>query len=174
MAIEITNADRGMIRSVLHELREDDMLEMSACEIDLDRLPDVIMRHKVFAFCAFDYALGPITIWGMTQRRLGVGAGFAFGTEHWSRALRPMLRQIRGFVLPYLDANGFHRVEAAALAYREDVARFMAIIGAEPEGVLRSYGTAAEDFISYRWLADEYRDTRIVHAETDQRPHTSH
>jgi hypothetical protein len=174
MAIEITNADRGMIAAVLRNLRADDQLEMLACETDLEHLPNILMRHKVFCYCAFDYELGPIAIWGMVQRRQGVGAGFAFGTDNWSRALLPILRQIRGFVIPWLDYNGFHRVEAAALAEREDVARFMALIGAEPEGILRGYGTAAEDFISYRWLADEYRDTRIAHAETDQRPHTSH
>jgi hypothetical protein len=173
MAIEITIADRGMIRAILGSLRSDDMLEMTASEIDLDRLPDIIMRYRVFAYCAFDYERGPVSAWGMLRRRDGVGAGFAFGTDDWNRALLPMLRQIRGFILPWLDYNGFHRVEAAALARREDVARFMAIIGAEPEGILRGYGTGGEDFISYRWLADEYRYARIAHPQED-RPHAAH
>ena len=172
MPIEITTADRGMIHAVLHNLRPDDALEMVACEIDFERLPDQITRHKIFSFCAFDYELGPIAIWGMLPRRSGVGAGFAFGTDHWGKALRPMLRQIRGFVLPWLDYNGYHRIEAAALARREDVARFMAVIGAEPEGILRGYGADGEDFISYRWLADEYRATRSAHCEAHQ--HAAH
>ena len=54
-AVEIVPADRGMIRAVLEALREDDMLEMAACEVDLDKLPDAIMRHKVFAFCAYTH-----------------------------------------------------------------------------------------------------------------------
>jgi hypothetical protein len=174
MAIEITHADRGMIKAVLSTLRSDDYLEMIAAEIDLDRLPDMIMRHKVFAFCAFDYNLGPIAVWGMVQRRAGVGAGFAFGTDSWSKVLLPMLRQIRGFVLPFIDHSGFHRVEAAALSYREDVARFMSLIGAEPEGLLRGYGTDGEDFISYRWLSDEYRHTRAATRQADQGSHASH
>ena len=174
MPIEITMADRGMIQAVLLSLRPDDELEMAACEINHDHLAFTIMRHKVFAFCAFDYDTGPIAIWGMLQRRSGVGAGFAFGTDQWGRALLPMLRQIRGFVLPFLDDNGFHRVEAAALAYREDVARFMALIGAEPEGVLRGYGTAGEDFISYRWLADEYRFARSARRQAHEGTHASH
>jgi RimJ/RimL family protein N-acetyltransferase len=173
MVVEITSADRGMIRSVLNNLREDDLLEMQACDTDLVRLPDIIMKHKLFAFCAYSFDQGPIAIWGMTQRRPGVGAGFAFGTDHWGEALLAMLRHIRGFVLPFLEQTGFHRVEAAALADRDDVARFMALIGAEPEAVLRSYGTAAEDFISYRWLADEYRNPRVARSQED-RPHASH
>jgi hypothetical protein len=174
MAIEITMADRGMILAVLQALREDDALEMAACEIDYDHLAFTIMRHKIFAFCAFDYDIGPIAIWGMLQRRSGVGAGFAFGTDNWSKALLPMLRQIRGFVLPFLDDNSFHRVEAAALAHREDVARFMALIGAEPEATLRGYGASGEDFISYRWLADEYRYARLARREAHEGPHASH
>lgn len=172
MTIDITSADRSMIRAVLESLREDDLIEMTACDIELPRLPDIIMRHKVFAFCAFDYDTGPVAIWGMVQRRQGVGAGFAFGTEQWSRALRPMLRQIRGFVLPFLFNAGFHRVEAAALATREDVARFMSLIGAEPEAILRGYGSGGENFISYRWLSDEYRDTRRAHSQADH--HAAH
>lgn len=175
MTIEITSADRGMIRSVLNNVREDDLLEMAACDIDLRALPDTIMRHKVFAFCAFDYELGPVAIWGMVQRRPNVGAGFAFGTDHWALALRPMLRQIRGFVIPFLVHAGFHRVEAAALADRDDVARFMELIGAEAEGVLRGYGCGGEDFISYRWLSDEHERRNQGPAAYSQADcHTSH
>lgn len=172
MAIDITSADRGMIHSVLGNLRQDDALEMAACAIDLMRLPDTIARHKVFAFCGYDTELGPIAIWGMVMRRPGVGAGFAFGTDEWGRVLLPMLHQIRKFVLPFLVYSGFHRVEAAALARRRDVARFMALIGAEPEGVLQGYGTAKEDFISYRWLADEYAHARTAHQAQDS--HAAH
>ena len=169
--IDIVLADRGHIRAVLESLREDDLLEMTACDIDLDRLPDLIMRHKVFAFCAFDDD-GPIAIWGMTKRRHGVGAGFAFGTERWSQAVIPMLRQIRRFVFPFLIYSDFHRVEAVALAHRLDVAKFMLLIGAFPEGVLVEYGSGREDFISYRWLADEHAGTRATLKAQDQ--HVTH
>ena len=170
--IEIVQADKGHIRAVLENLREDDMLELAACESDFGRLPEIIMRHRVFAFCAFDYVHGPIAVWGMTTRRRGVGAGFAFGTERWNMAVLPMLRQIRRFVLPFLFDNDYHRVEAVALARRRDVARFMTLIGAEPEGVLHGYGSGREDFISYRWLADEYAISRTAYKTHDQ--HVTH
>jgi hypothetical protein len=173
MPIDITLADRGMMRAVLSNLREVDAIEMMAFDTDREKLPELLMRHKVFAFCAYDLVTGPIAVWGMVKRRNGVGAGFAFGTDEWGAALLPMVRHIRGFVLPYLARSGFHRVEALALACRDDVARFMELIGAEPEGLLRHCGTEREDFISYRWLADEYRRTTTARSQED-RPHASH
>ena len=170
--IDITHADRGMIEAVLANLRDDDWAEMKASGIDFNSLSAVIMRHKVFAFCAFDYETGPIAIWGLVSRRVGVGAGFAFGTDQWGQALLPMLRQIRGFVLPFLVENGYHRVEAAALTRRDDVRRFLAVIGAEAEGVLQGYGIGGEDFTSYRWLKDEYGSARPAHQTPDR--YTAH
>jgi hypothetical protein len=84
-----------------------------------------------------------------------------------------MLRQIRGFVLPFLAENGYHRVEAAALARRNDVRRFMELIGAEPEGLLRGYGTGGEDFTAYRWLKDEH-GSASAHRTAQNNSHTAH
>jgi len=173
MAIDITTADRSMMRAVISELRVADVIELTACGINLEHLPDAIMRTKVFAFCAYDTETGPIAIWGLGARRPGVGAGFAFGTDRWGEAVRPMIRQIRGFVLPFLVQAGYHRVEALAMAGREDVARFMALIGAQPEGRLRRYGIDGEDFVSYGWIVDDYCNTRSARHEAD-RPHTAH
>ena len=141
--IEIANADRGMIQDVVSRLRADDAAEMAAAGTDLDMLPGQIMRHRVFAYCAWDYDCGPISVWGLVQKRHGVGAGFAFGTNDWGRAVLPMVRQIRGFVLPLLVDLGLHRVEAVALRRRDDVRRFMSLIGAKAEGVLPATASMA-------------------------------
>lgn len=170
--IEIVCADRDMLRYLLANLRELDRVEMEACESDLERMPDEIMRRRVFAFCACDPVSGPVAAWGMLQRRSGLGAGFAFGTEDWGRAVLPMVRHIRTFVLPYLQSAGLHRVDAQALAHRHDVARFMALIDAKPEAVLRGWGCNGEDFISYRWLADEHRNERYTASALQA--HTAH
>ena len=154
--IQIVPADRSQVRHVLQNLRHMDALEISAGGVDIVRLPDILIRHKVFCFAACDDVEGPVAIWGMIERRRGVGAGFAFGTDLWYRAVIAMLRQIRGFVIPFLHSAGYHRVEAAALAGRADVASLMHLIGARPEGRLQGYGISGEDFISYRWLADEH------------------
>jgi len=154
--IEIAIADRGMVQAVLTNLRSADREEMQAAGADLSQLAGHITRRGLFAFCAWDFDCGPISIWGAAQQRHGVAAGFAFGTADWGRAVLPMVRQIRGFVLPLLVELNIHRVEAVALRRRDDVRRFMGLIGAKAEGVLNGYGVDGEDFVSYRWLADEY------------------
>ena len=170
--IQIVLADRSQVRHVLQNLRHMDALEISAGGVDIVRLPDILIRHKVFCFAACDDVEGPVAIWGMIERRRGVGAGFAFGTDLWYRAVIAMLRQIRGFVIPFLRSAGYHRVEAAALAGRADVASLMHLIGARPEGRLQGYGISGEDFISYRWLADEH--ARYAGQEEAVGSHASH
>jgi len=171
--IHIVAADRGQIRWVLENIRDIDALEIAAAGVDFTHMPDILMRHKVFCFTACDEDIGPIAVWGMIERRQGVGAGFAFGTDNWRKAVVPMVRQIRGYVIPFLHSNGYHRVEAAALAGRDDVAALMHLIGARPEARLRGYGISGEDFISYRWLADEHACSRDPQAQTDS-AYTAH
>jgi hypothetical protein len=168
--ITIEGADIFKIDYVARHLRDLDRAELEAAGSEINRLKYTIMRNRVFAFCAKDLS-GPIAVWGMLRWRPGVGAGFAFGTDRWGRALLPMVNHIRKFVLPFLrKSRDFHRVEALALAHRQDVARFMELIDARPEGLLRGYGCNGEDFISYRWLADEHRGERrnagALHAHT--------
>jgi len=165
--IEIAVADRGMVMDVLSRLRRDDMLEMAAAGTDLTRLTDQLIRYKLFAFCAWSMDRGPISIWGAVQKRHGVAAGFAFGTDDWGYAVLTMVRQIRGFVLPMLVDVGIHRVEAVAMRRRDDVRRFMSLIGAQAEGTLTGYGTEGEDFVSYRWLSDEYVGNRAGKAQAN-------
>lgn len=167
----IVPADRTMLGYLLTQLRDLDRIELEAAGANFREMPHEIMRLRVFAFCACSNVHGPIAAWGMLQARPGVGAGFAFGTDRWGEVLLPMVRQIRSFVLPHLREAGFHRVEAQALAYREDVAQFMKLIGGRPEIVLRGYGVGEEDFIQYRWLANEHRSERrtarsVLHAHT--------
>jgi hypothetical protein len=171
--IEIAQADVGIIRHVLQHMREEDAAEMTAAGTDMERLPGLIMRHKLFAYCAWSLDRGPISVWGAVLKRQGVAAGFAFGTDDWGRAVLPMMRQIRGFVLPMLVDLGIHRVDAVALRHRDDVRRFMSLIGARAEGVLSGYGIEGEDFISYRWLADEYSCDRTTKAQAFC-AHTAH
>jgi len=150
----IEASDYDMVSYVARNLRDVDRIEMHACATEHTRLAEVIERHSVFSFCAFDDGI-PCAIWGMVQLRPGVGSAYAFGTDDWGRVVLPMVRQIRNFLAPWACAHGYHRIEAAALASRRDVARFMKLIGAQPEATMRASGAHGEDFILYRWLANE-------------------
>lgn len=171
--IEISNADRGMLQAVLDNLRAADREEMTAAGVEIAHLAGMLMRHKLFAFCAWSYERGPISAWGLVQKRQGVGAAFAFGTDDWGQAVLPMVRQICGFAIPYLLAIGIHRVEAVAMRKRTDIKRFMKLLGARSEGILSSYGIEGEDFVSYRWLSDEYVCDRAEKTQADS-AYTAH
>jgi len=164
---DIASADRSMVQYVIDRLRAADREEMAAAGTDMDTLAHMLMRHSQFAFCAWDYDCGPISVWGMVLKRPGVGTAYAFGTDEWPRAVLPMVRQIHGFIVPYLAEAGIHRVDAVALLKRDDVRRFMRLIGAKAEGVLHGYGTEGEDFVSYRWLSNEHGCYRAAEAKAD-------
>jgi len=142
---------------LVEHMRELDRRELGATGANFETLPGMILRYRVFAFAAVESDGTPVAAWGMMQQRPGVGAGWAFGTNRWRRAVPAMMDNITNWVLPFLIDTGFHRVEAAALAYRADVRKFLELIGAKPEAVLQQWGRNGEDFIEYRWLADEYR-----------------
>ena len=164
---EIANADRGMVQAVIDNLRAADAEEMAACGTDMDSLAHMLMRHSQFAFCAWDYDCGPISVWGAVLKRPGVCTAYAFGTDEWPRAVLPMVRQIRGFIMPYLVEAGVHRVDAVAMLKRNDVKRFMRLLGAKSEGVLTGYGTEGEAFVSYRWLSNEHGGYRAAETKAD-------
>jgi hypothetical protein len=146
------------VQFVLENLRDLDRRELTAAGANFDFLPMYVMAGSVFAFSAVDDLMMPHAIWGMMPSRKGVGAGFAFGTNYWGKALPAIMRNIRDFVLPFLLEHGYHRVECQALSHRRDVERFLELIGAHPEGTLSQWGIGGEDFTSYRWLADEHRN----------------
>jgi len=166
----VEKATERDVRFVVGHLRELDKRELLATGCVLAELPTRIAVDAAFAFVAIEDDWMPVAVWGLMSQRKGVGTGFAFGTERWGKALPAMMRHIRSWVLPCLLATGFHRVECAALAHRKDVARFLALIGAQPEAVLRQWGINGEDFVSYRWLADEHR--AATQTASDQ--HVSH
>ena len=147
------------IRFVLHNMRDLDRRELTATGCALEELPKIILARSVFVFVAVDGTI-PHAVWGLMATRQGVGTGFAFGDKYWGKALPAIVRNIRRFVLPLLLRQNFHRVECLALSHREDVGRFLELIGAYPEAVLQQWGAGGEDFTSYRWLADEYRSER--------------
>jgi hypothetical protein len=167
MMVTVDKPTERDLRFILANLRELDQVELTATGANFEILPSLVLHGSAFAFVAVDDRL-PVAAWGMIKTRDGVGAGFAFGTKYWGRALPQIMKNIKRYVLPFLLTQGYHRVECSALAHRDDVARFLGLIGARPEAVLQQYGTKGEDFILYRWLADEHRaatsdDQHIVH-----------
>jgi hypothetical protein len=155
--IRIAPATRPALDYIERNLRDIDRRELAATSFSDTqfRLADRVMAAAVMAFVASDQQ--PISAWGLVDLWPGVGSAFAFGTDEWGRALWPMTRHVRRFMMPLLLEHGYHRVECRALSDREDVGRFVALFDATQEAVMRSSGKRGEDFIIYRWLSNERR-----------------
>ena len=162
--IEVDIATPDALRYIVAHLREDDRIELRAMSLSDDNVDywvDRIMARSMIAFVA-RYNGVPVSAWGMMPMWPGVGAAFAFGTDDWGRALLTMTKHVRRFMIPLLLEHGFHRIECRSLATRqEDMGRWLALLDAEPEAVLRGSGARGEDFILYRWLSDEHRHAPI-------------
>jgi hypothetical protein len=145
-------------------LREADKRELLAAGANLELLPVHIMIGSAFCFCAIDSLSIPHAIWGLMSARKGVGNAFAFGTKHWGKALPAIVRNVKRFALPLVLQNDYHRIECVALAHRKDVERFLKLLGGSREALMRQWGVGGEDFVLYRWLADEHRaQTHATH-----------
>lgn len=157
--IRVEGATFDALKYVVAHMRESDRIELAATSVSdsPDHLAGSVMQYAVAAFIARDEMGVPITAWGLMPMWPGVGLAWAFGTDHWPRALLTMTRHVKRFMLPLVLDNGYHRIECRALAHRKDVGRWVAQFGAVEEAVLRSSGRRGEDFTLYRWLSDEHR-----------------
>jgi hypothetical protein len=83
--------------------------------------------------------------------RPGVWEVFAFGTDLWPSVVLDMTRYATRRIMPALLRVGFHRAECRALAFHEDSRKWIEFLGAREEAVLKKFGRAGEDFVSYVW-----------------------
>ena len=136
-------------------LREADRLEIAAMSAATD--PSPFLAPKIMAFAREVYVAcsgRPVAAWGFVELWPHVGSCFAFGTDEWGLALRAVTTHVRRYMFPRVIAAGYHRMECRALAGREDVRRWVALLGGEPEALLRKAGKNGEDFMIYRWISE--------------------
>lgn len=150
MTVRVEPATLEALQHIVQHLRAIDRDELLATTVgdDLSSLPGRIMQFCIMSFVAADEA--PIAAWGIRPMWPGVCTVWAFGTDDWDRALMPMTRHGREFMIPTLLKQGYHRIECRSLADREDTARWLRLFGATPEATLRCYGKSGENFTLYR------------------------
>lgn len=153
--IENTHADTVYI---LQNMRELDHVEMGATlgPDYLRQLPPMIGLARPYVWTAVSEDGEPIALVGASSMRPGIANVFAMGTDRWGEALLLLTRHILRYIIPDLLKKGFHRAECSALANREDVRRWMGVLGGRSEATLRQWGVNREDFTTYAWLADDY------------------
>jgi hypothetical protein len=144
---------REGITHIVRNLRERDRREIFALrwDDDEDSLIEDINRAAGAMWKVWSWDSEPVSINGVVPVRPGVVICGAFGTEQWRKTLRPMTHWSRDFVIPSLQASGYHRGEAHVLAANTDSRRWIEMLGGKVEALLQGYGRNREDFLLYVW-----------------------
>jgi hypothetical protein len=156
MSIQKTSIEFGTVATLSHiaeNLRREDFAEIAAMSAARD--PSMFLAAKIMGNASEVYVArreNPIAAWGYVELWPRVASCFAFGTNDWGLVVGAVTRHVRRYMFPRVIAAGYHRMECRALACREDVARWVSLLGGEPEAVLRKAGKDGEDFIIYRWI----------------------
>ena len=153
MSVHIDFGTPEALAYVVEHLREQDRIEMAAMSSFSDPrtfLPSRVLMHSREYYVATREH--PAAVWGYTELWPHVGGCFAFGTDEWGLVMRAVTNHVRRYMLPRIIAAGYHRMECRALADREDVRRWVTLLGGEPEALLRKAGKGGEDFMLYRWI----------------------
>jgi RimJ/RimL family protein N-acetyltransferase len=144
---------REGITHIVRNLRERDRREIFALRWndDEDALIEDINRAAGAMWKVWSWDSEPVSINGVLPVRPGVVICGAFGTDQWRKTLRPMTHWSRDFVIPALQASGYHRGEAHVLAANTDSRRWIEMLGGKVEALLQGYGRNREDFLLYAW-----------------------
>jgi hypothetical protein len=150
--------DTQDFRYVCALMRDADREEIFATRADDDDqayADDCLKTMGRFSFIAFAADREPIASLGALSPWPGFAFCWAFGTDRWPEAILAMTKSVKRTMLPALVGQGIHRIEARALAWREDTARWMTAFGARREAILPGYGRHGEAFALYAWTAPQ-------------------
>ena len=93
----------------------------------------------------------PCGIMGVSPLWPGVWAVWAFGTEEWAKGVIEISRFGRRVIDPFLRERGAHRAQCESHIEHSDAHRWLGVMGATCEGVLKGYGRDGADYLSFSW-----------------------
>lgn len=102
----------------------------------------------------------PVALVGADPDRPGVWTVYAFGTPRWGEVVGGLTRYVRRVMIPSLVSGGAHRAQCYSISTYTQAHRWIELLGAKQEAVLRQFGRHGEDFIVFRWLATELKNVR--------------
>lgn len=138
--------------------RPRDVLELSALfpgDWNPAGFAEMVYRSSTKGWLAYHEGV-PAAAIGYSIAWTGVANLWAFGTESWPLVVKPLTRHVKKVMFPELAGMGVHRLQALALAGREDADRFIRFFGATLESEMKAIGKNREDFRMYRLLSHEY------------------
>lgn len=102
----------------------------------------------------FEHQGRPAGIVGVSPMWAGVWTAYSFGTEDWRSVARPMTKYALRVLKPFIEQRGAHRLQCESRVDHTDAHRWLTMLGAEPDGLLRSYGRDGSDYIMFSWVKD--------------------
>lgn len=105
----------------------------------------------------------PAAVIGAVELWPGRWSGFAYATDAWPRVWRAASDWALGVLGPAVIAAGARRVEVQTAAWRTDVHRWLARLGAACEGRHAAYARDGTDYLTFAWT--ELPDVRLFRAQ---------
>lgn len=150
--MKLAKADLGSLLYICRNMRADDRSEIFATrwDDDPDQLAaDAFTRWGEMSYIAFAQDGTPVASIGATPVWPGVWSGWMMATDRFGEVGKPLTKWIRRVMLPAIAKAGCHRAEARSESTHHAAHRWMEMLGAKPESVLRQYGRQKQDFILF-------------------------
>lgn len=93
----------------------------------------------------------PVAVVGVSPSWPGVWDAWAFGTDDWHRCAVSITRYALNVLRPHILERGAHRMHCASRIDHTDAHRWLSVLGAKPESVLRNYGRDGSDYVMFAW-----------------------
>lgn len=148
---------REPLLHIARNMRPLDFEEFACCREDTasENIVDSLLMRGGYGYIVYADDGEPVSAIGAVRLWSGVYALWAFGTDRWPEVVLTLTKVALRVIMPELLKQGFHRGECRALASRNDVARWLGLLGLKHEGRLSGFGSGREDFNLYAWTADE-------------------
>jgi len=152
--MKLAKADLGSLLFICRNLRECDREELFATRFG--DCPDELAAEAFSRWGSLAYvahgedgipiaAIGAVPLWG------GVWQAWMMGTDRFHEVGKQLTRWARKVMIPSVVAAGCHRAEARSLGSHPDAHKWMEMLGAKRESVLRRYGRDKQDFVLFVW-----------------------
>jgi hypothetical protein len=152
--VPVPDTSPAAVHHVAANMREWDRKEIFALRWDDDprSVANDVLRVPGFSWVAFSGDV-PAAVIGAAPAWPGVWSVFAFGTDDFSRVALALTKHVRRFMVPALKNQGAHRAQCHSIEGHEDAHRWLKLLGAHTEPMIRGFGRGRENFIPFVWEA---------------------
>lgn len=139
------------IRHVVLNLRDQSRREIfQATDMDEEAFAQSVFHARGFTWVGYHNG-APTAILGAHRQHQGVWSVFGFGTEDWQAIWRAVTRTAKVDMFRMVSECGCHRAHCVTMTESTDVHRWLRLLGATEESVMRGYGKGGEDYTMFSW-----------------------